>query len=167
MGDDDGRCDRAGTDQAEAVTSALLTASRLLVGLSLRSLAAVDPPLTLPQFRALVVLAERGPMKLASLADLLGVNASTALRMVERLRAADVVSRRTNPEVRREVILELTANGRRVVGEGLAARRGEIAAIVARMPARDRSGLVAGLRAFGEAGGERPFDPGDGIAETP
>jgi hypothetical protein len=35
-------------------------------------------------------------------------------------------------------------------------RRKEIAAIVARMPPRQRAGLVTALRAFSEAGGEPP-----------
>ena len=71
-----------------------------------------------------------------------------------RLEATDPVSRRVNPQRRREVIIDLTAAGRRVVTEVMAARRREITALVARMPARLRAGLVAGLAAFNEAGGE-------------
>lgn len=41
---------------AEAMVNALLTASRLLVAVSARSLAAVEEALTLPQLRMLVVL---------------------------------------------------------------------------------------------------------------
>jgi DNA-binding MarR family transcriptional regulator len=100
-------------------------------------------------------------MKLAALAGHLAVNPSTAMRMVDRLRAAGMVSRRTNPEVRREVILELTAPGRRVVRDGLEARRREIAALVERMPPGRRSGLVAGLVAFSTAGGESPLTLAD------
>lgn len=42
------------------MVTALLTASRLLVAVSARSLAAVEESLTLPQFRMLVVLDSRG-----------------------------------------------------------------------------------------------------------
>jgi hypothetical protein len=41
------------------VTDAVLTASRALVGVAARSLAIVDAEVTLPQYRALVVLAPR------------------------------------------------------------------------------------------------------------
>ncbi|CAM5308255.1 hypothetical protein SBADM41S_12362 [Streptomyces badius] len=43
-------------DDVDAVTEAVLTASRLLVAVSARSLAEVEERVTLPQFRMLVVL---------------------------------------------------------------------------------------------------------------
>ncbi|GAA4967825.1 hypothetical protein GCM10023238_39660 [Streptomyces heliomycini] len=47
-------------DDVEAVTRAVLTASRLLVAVSARSLTAVEDRVTLPQFGWLVVLSTRG-----------------------------------------------------------------------------------------------------------
>lgn len=135
-------------------TDAVLTASRLLVAVSARSLAAVEDTLTLPQFRTLVVLATRGPMKLVALAEQLGVNPSTATRMADRLTAAGMIIRDVNPAIRREVILRLSPTGRRVVNEVTAQRRQEIAAIVARMPFEQRASLAEALRAFAVAGGE-------------
>src|SRR5262245_47099462 len=98
-------------DDVDAVTSAVLTASRLLVAISARSLSAVDEQVTLPQFRMLVMLATYGEMKLIALADRLEVNSSTALRMAERLVAAGLVDRQVNPVNRREVVLRLTGSG--------------------------------------------------------
>lgn len=141
-------------DDVEAVTSAVLTASRLLVAISARSLATVEEQVTLPQFRMLVVLATHGQMNLATLAGHLTVNPSTAMRMVDRLIGAGLLDRRTNPADRRENVLRLTAAGRRVVDDVTARRREEIAAIVTRMPPDQREGLVAALRAFTTAGGE-------------
>lgn len=150
----------AGPADVDTVTNAAIGASRLLVAISARSLAAVDEAVTLPQFRLLVVLATRGPMKLVAIADLLAVNPSTALRMIDRLVAADMVERAVNPEVRRETIASLTPQGRRVVDAVTARRRAEIAAIVARMTPARRRQLVAALRAFTDAGGEPPaMDP--------
>lgn len=143
-------------DDVDAVTSAVLTASRLFVAISARSLAAVDEQVTLPQFRMLVVLATHGEMKLAALARHLGVNPSTAMRMVDRLVAAGLLDRQVNPADRRENVLLLTAPGHRVVDDVTAHRRTEIAAIVTRMPVDQRAGLVVALRAFTEAGGEPP-----------
>ncbi|HEY4461781.1 MAG TPA: MarR family transcriptional regulator [Streptosporangiaceae bacterium] len=143
-------------EDVEAVTSAVLTASRLLVAVAARSLAAAEERVTLPQFRMLVVLAGHAETKLVTLAELLAVNPSTAMRMVDRLAAAGLVSREVNPESRREVMLRLTAAGRQIVDRVTAYRRREIAAIVARMPADQRTGLVTALRAFTDAGGELP-----------
>ena len=141
-------------EDVDAVTAAVLTASRLLVAVSARSLATAEERVTLPQFRMLVVLASHGETKLVTLAEALAVNPSTALRMVERLSAAGLVSRRVNPASRREVALRLTRAGQQIVDDVTARRREEIAMIVERMPPRQRAGLVRALRAFSEAGGE-------------
>ncbi|WP_370360394.1 MarR family winged helix-turn-helix transcriptional regulator [Catenulispora sp. MAP12-49] len=140
----------------DRVTEAVLTASRLLVAVSARSLNEVEDSLTLPQFRALVVLASRGPLRLTHLAEHLAVNPSTAMRMAERLVVSGMIDRAPNPENRRESILTLTDTGRRVVEQVTGRRRAEIAAIVESMPAPQRDGLVEALEAFSAAGGEPP-----------
>ncbi|NYD44752.1 DNA-binding MarR family transcriptional regulator [Actinomadura luteofluorescens] len=140
----------------DEVTSAILTASRFLVAVSARSLAAVEEAVTLPQFRLLVVLSSQGSAKLVSLARSLDVNPSTAMRMVDRLAAAGLVSRQASPHSGREVQITLTATGRGVVDDVTARRRAEITDVVARMPAGQRLALVVALRALSEAGGEPP-----------
>lgn len=140
------------------MTSAVLTASRLLVAISARSLAAIEERVTLPQFRMLVVLATHGAMKLATLAGHLAVNPSTAMRMAERLTTAGLIDRQVNPDNRREIKLRLTQSGRRIVDEVTARRREEIAAIVTHMPSDQRTGLVRALHAFADAGEEPHAD---------
>lgn len=135
-------------DDVSAVTSAVLTASRVLVTVSVRSLAAAAEPVTLPQFRLLMLLDGHGETNLVTLADRLLVNSSTALRMVDRLANRGLVSRRVNPASRREVLLQLTERGQRIVTDVTTRRREEIASIVVNMPARDRVGLVRALRSF-------------------
>ncbi|MFJ8142785.1 MarR family winged helix-turn-helix transcriptional regulator [Streptomyces sp. NPDC096013] len=141
-------------DDVDAVTRAVLTASRLLVAVSARSLAAVEEGVTLPQFRMLVVLSTRGATKLVTLADLLQVAPSTAMRMVDRLIAAGLADRQTNPGNRRETLLQLTEEGRRTVEDVTARRRSEIVAIVERLSPIQRLALVEALGAFNKAGGE-------------
>ncbi|MGH3417792.1 MAG: MarR family winged helix-turn-helix transcriptional regulator [Actinocrinis sp.] len=135
-----------------------MTASRLLVAIAARSLAAVEENLTLPQYRMLVVLDSRGPGSLARLAEHLEVNPSTALRMVERLSAAGMVDKLANPDNRREVQLSLTDAGRQVVRQATENRRAQITTIVEAMEPERRADLIAALRAFTEAGGEPPAD---------
>jgi DNA-binding MarR family transcriptional regulator len=145
-------------DDLEAVTSAVLAASRVLVAIAARSLAAAeDNKVTLPQFRMLLVVGQ-GDTKLVTLAERLGVNPSTAMRMVDRLVSSGLVSREVNPHNRRESLARLTDEGRRIVDEVTARRRAEIASIIARMPASERHVLVAAMEAFNEAGKELPDD---------
>jgi len=139
---------------SEDVVTSLLTASRVLVGVAARSLGETEGHVTVTQFRTLVVLSAHGPLKQGSLADLLGVNASTAQRMVDRLEAAGLVERRPNPQSRREVVLTTTSEGQSVVDRVTDRRRRELRTIVRRMPAEDRSAVVDALRAFADAAGE-------------
>lgn len=138
----------------EPVVDAVLHASRALVAVAARSLALVADEVTLPQYRALVVLAGRGPQSLAELATSLNVNPSTATRMSDRLVAKGLLRRRTASRDRRQVRLALTEAGRAVVAEVTALRRREIARIVDAVPADRRRHLVESLTAFAEAAGE-------------
>ncbi|CAL9356975.1 MarR family winged helix-turn-helix transcriptional regulator [Streptomyces sp. enrichment culture] len=153
---------REGTlEDVDAVTREVLTASRLLVAVSARSLTAVEDRVTLPQFRMLIVLSTRGATKLVALAELLQVAPSTAMRMVDRLIATGLVDRRVNPDNRRETLLRLTPEGRRTVEEVTARRRTEIAGIVGRMSPEQRRALIDALGAFNEAGAEPPAPVAD------
>jgi DNA-binding MarR family transcriptional regulator len=143
-----------GEDSLDAITDALLTASRLLVAISARSIAHVDETITIPQFRTLVILSARGPVNVATLAGLLDVQPSTTGRMVERLVTAGLIDRRAHPDSRRELVLALTPRGHEIVQAVTAQRREEIARVVENMPERERHGLVRTLTAFTTAGGE-------------
>jgi len=141
-------------ESLDEITDALMTASRLLVAISARSIGQVDETITIPQFRTLVILASRGPINLATLAGLLGVQPSATGRMVDRLVAAGLIDRLPHPTSRRELLAALTRRGRDVVRRVTAHRRAEIAAIVEKMPPPERHGLVRALTAFTVAGGE-------------
>lgn len=141
-------------ESLDAITDGLLIASRLLVAISAHSIAQVDETITIPQFRTLVILSNRGPMNLATLAGLLGVQRSAAGRMVDRLVGAGLIDRLPHPTSRRELLAALTTRGRNVVRRVTAHRRAEIAGIVEQMPAPERRGLVGALSAFTAAGGE-------------
>ncbi len=140
--------------QIDELVSAVLTASRVLVAVSASSLAEIEETVTLTQFRTLVVLHTRGKTNLNGLADALDVNASTAMRMIDKLLAAGLVTREENPANRREVVLDLTRNGAELVARVTERRRAEIARIVRRMPTSLRDDLVKALSTFADAAGE-------------
>lgn len=113
-----GHDDPADDNSSDAITQALLTASRLLLAISAQSIANVDETLTIPQFRTMAILSTRGPVNLATLAGLLDVAPSTTGRMADRLVAAGLIDRQPHPDSRRELVVELTARGLDMVAAG-------------------------------------------------
>jgi DNA-binding MarR family transcriptional regulator len=140
----------------EAAVDAVLTASRTLVAVATRSLGAAAEETTIAQYRALVVLASRGPQRLGDLAAMLGVTPSTAGRMCDRLLRKGLVRRHRARADRRAVQVSLSAAGREVVDQATARRRALIAGILGRLPSAEQSGMAASLRVFAEAAGEIP-----------
>jgi DNA-binding MarR family transcriptional regulator len=141
-------------DDLEELTDVVLLASRALIAVASRSIAAIDDAVTLPQFRALVVLdGNGGTCRVGELGNELRIKPSTATRLCDRLVARRLVRRAVDPTNRREVTITLTAAGRRLVADVTARRRREIAAIVARVPPAQRATIVEGLAAFRDAAG--------------
>src|SRR6188768_2205511 len=123
---------QASSPQAnEAAVRALMFASRAFVGLTARSLAVVEGEVTLPQFRALVVLAVRGPQRSIDIADELQVNPSTGTRMLDRLIRKGLVRRLRSTADRRVVRVRLTAAGHDIVEQVLTRRRADLQELVA------------------------------------
>ncbi|HVX47021.1 MAG TPA: MarR family transcriptional regulator [Mycobacteriales bacterium] len=138
--------DEQSDEGIDEVADAVLAGSRALVAVSARSIASAKG-VTFPQYRMLVVL-ESGPSNLTELARHLDVAPSTALRMVDRLQAADLVTREVRPDNRRETVLSLTAAGRRTVRTVNARRRRDLRAIVAKIPAGQRADLARAMAVF-------------------
>lgn len=143
-------------DVLEAATEALLVASRALVGVAARSLAGVDD-VTLPQYRALVVLTRQVPVTVGDLAVTLDIHRSTATRMCDRLERKGLIKRRpgVSPD-RRETPVGLTARGRRLVERVTDYRRRDLNRIAASMSPTNRELVIEGLTLFADAAGELP-----------
>lgn len=141
---------------SDPVVDAVVGASRALVAIAARSLGAAGDEVTLAQYRALVVLASRGPQRVVDLARFLDVTASTATRMSERLVRKGLIRRQRLTSDRRMVRLSISASGRELVAAVTTRRRRDVQAIVNRLSAADRQQLVATLRTFADAAGEVP-----------
>lgn len=137
-----------------SVTELLVTASRALVAISARSLARVEDQVTLPQYRALVVLASRRDVRPVDLADALDVSPSTATRMCDRLVRKGLVERLHRDSDRREVEVRLSTTGRSLVSDVAARRRRDLRRVVARIPEAEQQRLVEALRLFNDAAGD-------------
>jgi DNA-binding MarR family transcriptional regulator len=140
----------------DPLIDAVLSASRALVAIAARSLGDVADEVTLSQYRALVVLASRGPQRVAPLAEALGVTASTATRMCDRLVRKGLIVRRHEREDRRQVRLSLASDGRRLVDAVTLRRRQEIASLLAVIPSEQRLDLIDALTRLAMAAGEVP-----------
>ena len=136
------------------LVDALLAASRALVGVAVRSLSGFDADVTLAQFRAMMVLATRGPQRMVDIAAELSVNPSTATRMCERLVRKELVRRERAGADRREVSLSLTEAGAAIVAEVTQRRRAELVRIVAALPAGSVGPATKVLRDLAVAAGE-------------
>ncbi len=140
------------------MVDAVLGASRVLVAVATRSLAGLEEAtdVTLTQYRSLVVLAARGPQRIASLAECLAVTPPTASRLCERLVRKGLVRRRIDRGDRRQVHVALTESGRRLVETVTARRRAEIEALLGEVPEAARRSVVEGLRLLADAAGKVP-----------
>jgi DNA-binding MarR family transcriptional regulator len=139
-----------------AAVDAVLTASRSLIAVATRSLGAAAEETTIAQYRALVVLASRGPQRMVDLAEALGVAPSTAGRMCDRLVRKGLIRRHRARTDRRAVLVSVTAAGRQVVDQATARRRALIEDILRKLPAGQQQAVAEALRAFADAAGEVP-----------
>lgn len=138
----------------DETVDALLVASRALVGVAARSLAQLPSDLTLPQFRALVLISTRGALAAGVLADAMHIHPSTATRLIDRLDAKGLVRRQAVDGDRRQISIGLTRRGEAMVALVTGARRRELRAIVDQLAADDRRLIEIAMVQFGEAAGE-------------
>lgn len=143
----------------EELVEAISAASRALVGLAARSIAETGVDLTLPQYRALVVLATRGPQRMSALAAHLGLSPSSTTRLVERLERKDFAARRPSLESRREVAVEATADGQRQIDEVMEHRKRAIAAALEPIDRPTREAMLVAFQTFAQATGEPVIQP--------
>lgn len=133
---------------------ATITASRALLGIVARTIAGALEVVTLPQFRVLVLLSSHGSMRTGSLADRLGANPSTFSRSLDKMVDGGWVRREPNPDSRREVIIGLTDEGRRLVESVTEQRRREMHRILSRLSPGEQATVVQAFELFNTAAGE-------------
>lgn len=96
-------------------------------------------------FGVLAVLAH-GPLSQRQLIDVLGVDKSTMVRVVDDLERQELVTRRRNPHDRRAYAVELTDRGRKRLDAAQAAARDLGARLFGWLSDRDRRQLHATLQ---------------------
>lgn len=142
-------------DELDELTDAFLTSARALVGLAVRSINAAPLEVTVMQHRVLVLLASQGEQSVTELADQLGVNASNASRVCDRLERLALVSRRRSTTDARSVKVALTTDGMELLHAVNRYRRNEIRRILGSLPTDLGVRAVEALRTFNQAAHER------------
>lgn len=135
---------------------AIMLAAQAIVGVAAQSVTEVEDRVTLPQLRVLVLIASRGTLNLNALAQAMHVHPSNATRACDRLVAGGLLRRAESSVDRRNLVLELTGEGLRLVATLVEHRRQAVAAVLEAVPERRRGALVSAMRAFGLAAGEAP-----------
>ena len=141
---------------APGVVDAVLSASRALISVATKSLGAAAEEISIAQYRALVVLASRGPQRLGDLAGALDIAPSTAGRMCGRLVSKRLIRRHRAQADRRVVQVSLTPLGRQVVDETTSRRRTLISEILGGLPPARHHDVAEALQAFAAAAGDIP-----------
>jgi DNA-binding MarR family transcriptional regulator len=124
--------------------------TRALVGVTLKGLSALDGAVSVPQFRLLLALDGLGRVPSSTLAEALGMAASSVTRLVDRLSAAGLVERGSVEHSRSIVTVEATAAGRDLVGLVLDRRRALLEEVLDRMEPREREQARRAATAFVE-----------------
>ncbi|WP_062381313.1 MarR family transcriptional regulator [Demequina pelophila] len=141
------------------VTDSTIVASRALLGIVARSMSPALEEVTVPQFRVLVVLSNKGGMRMGDLAEQIGVHPSTLTRTVERLEQNGFILRSPVPGNRREIRVSLEERGAALVETVTQARRATILSIIETLPAEEQETVKQGMTLFARAAGEP--DPAD------
>lgn len=130
------------TEVDERQVRAVLEMVPVFVGVAVAAHEAAHVPLTLPQYRALFAVDRWGPCSAGGLAERLRVHTSSVTRVSDRLVRAGYLTRETNPDNRREVVLGITDEGRRHVTAVLDVRAAEVRRILLALPAGARADLA-------------------------
>jgi DNA-binding MarR family transcriptional regulator len=102
-------------------------------------------PMSVTEAHAIGELHAAGHLTQQRLADRLRLQKSTVSRLVAELCADGLVTRSTNPDDRRSVLLELTALGRKRAERLAAARQALFGRLLDRLTAEERRLVIAGL----------------------
>jgi DNA-binding MarR family transcriptional regulator len=146
--------EQAGQSRKAQDADAVLRACRLLVAISVRSIAAVEEQVNVTELRILTVATSRGPITLSGLATSVGIHVSRASRTCDRLVERGLLARDEDPLDRRSVRLTVTNAGSRILRTVAASRRTALAPALRRLSPAQRAELAEALEALTAAAGE-------------
>ncbi|MEU5260266.1 MarR family transcriptional regulator [Amycolatopsis sp. NPDC021455] len=132
-------------------TDAALAALRAMVAIADSTVGRNTEQLTLTQFRALRVVADRTPVTMGKVARELALNPSSVTRACDRLVTLNLLEKAANPLNRRETLLAPTAAGRQLVERVDHDRRQVLTAVLDRLDPEARAAVTIAFGRFAGA----------------
>jgi DNA-binding MarR family transcriptional regulator len=123
------------------------------------NLSATDEGLTPAQASALGLVAAEGPLSLAELTEIEGLNPTMVSRVVGKLDGAGLVRRIPQPQDQRAAMVEITPEGAETHARIRDARGEVVSEYLNRLSASDREAILAVLPALEALARELRFDP--------
>lgn len=120
---------------------------------------AAELELTYAQSQVLFYVEQHPGRHMGEAAKTFGVTLAAITQIVDRLEQKKFLARGTDPDDRRVYTLELTAEGKTLVGELATLQIEGLEAVLARMSGRDRDRVIKGLEALVEAATRELGDP--------
>ncbi len=145
-----GRAVGSGPGSPEGCAWALLDAVPPLMWHIRRTMRSFRAGLSMPQFRAMVLIANEPAASLSAVADHLALSLPTTSRMVSGLVAKGLLTRRDSAADRRQVSLGVTAKGRAVLDTAWTATGRELAGHLRDVPPDRLASLAAAMGVVGE-----------------
>ncbi|MCL2582175.1 MAG: MarR family transcriptional regulator [Streptosporangiales bacterium] len=134
--------------------AALELMTRALVGITLHSLEVLGGEVTLPQFRLLLIASGLGPVPSSKIAAAAMMPASSVTRLADKLEAAGLLERGTDPRSRSIVTIRVTGAGLDLVSRVVARRHELLGAVLARMEPGDAEAAARVARQFAGFAGD-------------
>jgi DNA-binding MarR family transcriptional regulator len=110
--------------------------------------------LTFTQLRALSVLARTQPQRMSDLAEGLDMTPASASALIDRMDQRGFVSRRSDPDDRRTVLVELSRRGQHILDVMERGSSDHFTRMIEKMSSSERDALATTLRAFLRIGAE-------------
>ena len=104
--------------------------------------------LTFTQLRGLSVLARKQPQRMSDLAEALDMTPASASALIDRMDQRGFVTRRSDPEDRRTVLVELSRRGQRILDVMERGSSDHFGRLIEKMTPAERDALATTLRAF-------------------
>lgn len=128
--------------------------TRALIGITLHSLEVLGGRVSLPQFRLLLIAAGLGRVPSSRIASAAMMPASSVTRLADKLEAAGLLRRGTDPRSRSIVTIEVTEAGLDLVSRVVERRHALLAAVLAGMAPEERESAARIARRFAALAGD-------------
>jgi DNA-binding MarR family transcriptional regulator len=108
----------------------------------------VELELTMAQFKTAFVVAQRGPLSVNAIAEILGVTQSTVSHLVDRLAQELIVERVAHPTDRRRTLVRLAPRGGELMEALRQGQRVFAQELLSQLDLADLRALIQGFRAL-------------------